>query len=81
MYGPVRWLVASDRTGTVASGRVYQGVEYQALQRQAMLEAERAAAAYRQRQWQEAHQHGPAIEGVEPPAGEGLEAGWEVGRW
>lgn len=72
MYGPVRWLVASELHGTVATGRVYQGVEYQALQRQAMLEAEAAAATYRERQ-------------AEPPAaadpGEGLEAQWEQGLW
>jgi hypothetical protein len=71
IYGPVRWLVASATHGTVATGRVYQGVEYQALQRQAMLEAEAAAAAYRERQ---------AVEAAADP-GEGLEAQWEQGLW
>jgi hypothetical protein len=44
-WGCVRWLVADDVRGTIATGRVYQGVEYVALVRQAMLDAELAAIA------------------------------------
>lgn len=64
-WGPVRWLVADDRLGTVAKGACYQhGPEYASLQRQAMLEAERAAAHYVGR---EAARAFGSIGGVEPP--------------
>lgn len=47
LYGPYRWLVASAVHGTVATGTVYDGTDYDAPVRQAMLEAELAADAYR----------------------------------
>lgn len=46
-WGPVRWLVADDARGTIASGHVYQGTDYSALVRQAMLDAELAAETVR----------------------------------
>jgi hypothetical protein len=46
-WGPVRWAVFQGLKGPrVAEGSVYQGSEYQALVRQAMLNAERAAARF-----------------------------------
>jgi len=45
-WGPVRWLVAHDELGTVAKGETWQSPDYASLVRQAMLEAELAAAAY-----------------------------------
>lgn len=42
-WGPVTWEVFTER-GQIASGEVFQGTRYQALTREAMYQAERAAA-------------------------------------